>query len=92
MLARVGKPDDVSTRKDWEMMSAHTHQVWRSVGVRAYGCGHLGTNRHRRESQGRVVRVTGQGATPPDGMFTQPELRALLEASTTRPAAKRIPL
>ena len=33
----------------------------------------------------KVAWVTGQGTPPPDGMFTEPELRALLEALTTRP-------
>jgi hypothetical protein len=84
VLARVGKPDDVSTRKDWELMSDPTREVWRygaSGHMAAATLGQIGIDENHK-----VAWVTGQGAPPPDGMFTQPELRALLEALNDLPA------
>lgn len=85
VLALVGKPDDVTTSKDWGGWGfAHTQSVWRygtASHTSAATLGEIGI-----DSDHRVAWVTGQGTPPPDGMFTEPELKNLLEALDDLPS------
>ena len=82
-IALLGKPDDVSTEKDWGRRSADTRETWRygASGHMAVALGRLGIDENRK-----VVWVIGRGTPPPEGLFTEPELRKLLEALSRLPA------
>ncbi|HXY34853.1 MAG TPA: hypothetical protein VEI07_11540 [Planctomycetaceae bacterium] len=82
-VALVGQPDDVSTDKDWNGALPHTLKILR-----------YGASGHRRaatlgqiwiDDDHRVQYLFGQGTPPPEGMFTEPELRRLLEALNELP-------
>jgi hypothetical protein len=87
VLALVGKPDDVTTSKDWGGWGfGHTQKVWRygAAGhMAAATLGQLGI-----DADHRIAWVTGQGTPPPEGMFTEPELRNLLETLHDLPSQK----
>jgi hypothetical protein len=77
VIALVGKPDDVSTQKDWDFSPADVREIWR------YGAaGHMKVATLGQidiDHAGRVAEVFGQGSPPPDGLFTEAELSRLCE-------------
>ncbi len=77
VIALVGKPDDVSTQKDWDFSPADVREIWRygAAGhMKVATLGQIDINH-----AGRVEEVFGQGSPPPDGMFTEAELSKLCE-------------
>jgi hypothetical protein len=78
VLARVGTPDDVMTQKDPHFGLGDVREIWR-YGV----AGHMQVATLGQiciSQQHRVKYVFGQGAPPPEGMFTEAELKQLFEA------------
>src|ERR1700722_15216764 len=75
VIALVGKPDDVTTQKDWEVVFADVREIWRYGAAGPMQVATLG--QIEINGAGRVAQVFGQGAPPPDGMFTEPELTKL---------------
>ncbi|HXY37074.1 MAG TPA: hypothetical protein VEI07_22795, partial [Planctomycetaceae bacterium] len=83
VIALVGQPDDVSTDKDWGGSLGHVQRILR------YGAsGHLKAATLGQiwiDDDHRVRNVFGRGTPPPEGLFTEPELRRLLEALNELP-------
>ncbi|HEX4072873.1 MAG TPA: hypothetical protein VHX68_16960, partial [Planctomycetaceae bacterium] len=77
VIALVGKPDDVSTQKDWDFSPADVREIWR------YGAaGHMKVATLGQidiDHAGRVSEVFGQGSPRPGGLFTETELSRLFE-------------
>jgi hypothetical protein len=81
--ALLGLPDDVSTDKDWQGRINHTLKILRygaSGHMKAATLGQICIDQDHR-----VQYISGQGAPPPDGLFTEAELRRLLEALNDLP-------
>lgn len=79
VVALLGKPDAVSTEESFEVKRInHARAIWR------YGV----SGRRKAATLGeiciddkhQVQYISGQGTPPPNGVFTEPELRRLLEA------------
>jgi hypothetical protein len=77
IIALVGKPDDVTTQRDWQVAFADVREIWRYGAAGPMQVATLG--QIEINGAGRVAQVFGQGAPPPDGMFTEPELTTLLQ-------------
>jgi hypothetical protein len=78
VIALLGQPDDVTTDKDWGGRINHTLKIWRygaSGHMKAATLGQICIDDNHR-----VQYVSGQGKPPTEGLFTEPELRLLLEA------------
>jgi hypothetical protein len=79
VIALIGKPDDVTTQKDWNVsfVGMSVREIWR---YGAAGPMHVATlGQIDISAAGRVAEVFGQGAPPPEGMFTEPELTKLFQ-------------
>ena len=78
VVALLGKPDDVHKQIDWGSMLFNARKMWRygaaghrqaaTLGQVCFDQGH------------KVSYVSGQGTPPPEGLFTEPELKTLLQA------------
>ena len=78
----LGPPDDVLTRKDVQGLN-DALEIWR------YGAsGHMKPATLAQisiDGEHRAQSIYGLGAPPPEGMFTEPELRRILEALSDVP-------
>ena len=84
VVALLGKPDDVQTQIDWGNILFNADTMWR------YGAsGHLqGATLGQVcfDQAQKVTHFSGQGTPPPEGLFTEAELRPLLEALFALPS------
>jgi hypothetical protein len=88
VLVLLGRPDDVSTQKDWNFRLANALEIWRygaSGHMRPATLGQLSINRNHR-----VQYASGGGIAPPDGMFDELQLRQILEALDELPAVDEL--
>jgi thiol-disulfide isomerase/thioredoxin len=76
VIAIVGRPDDIGNKKEANL--GHTLEIWR-----------YGTSGHKKPAtlgqiwidvDHRVQLIAGQGTPPPEGLFTESELRRILAA------------
>jgi hypothetical protein len=77
VLALIGKPDDIRVRWYSGALMKRPDEEWRygvSQHLAPAMLGEVGF-----DENARVRFVSGQGAPPPDGLFTERELRHLLE-------------
>ncbi len=82
VVALVGQPDDVTTGRDRERLDL-ARKVWRygvSAHMKVATLGQICIDGNRC-----VEYVSGQGTPPAEGLFTEPELRRLLEALNDLP-------
>jgi hypothetical protein len=77
VLALLGKPDDVSTENHPFKFLRYGSSGHMKAATLGYVC--------IDQEHDRVQCVSGQGTPPPDGLFTEPELRRLLEALNDLP-------
>ena len=76
VLALIGKPDDIRVSGYSGGLMKRPDEEWRygvSQHLAPAMLGEVGFDENQR-----VRFVSGQGAAPPDGLFTEPELRGLL--------------
>ena len=76
VLALIGKPDDIRASGYSGGLMKRPDEEWRygvSQHLAPAMLGEVGFDENQR-----VRFVSGQGAAPPDGLFTEPELRGLL--------------
>jgi hypothetical protein len=89
VIALVGRPDDVSTEKDWPWRHGGTLKILRygaSGHMKAATLGQICIGKDHRVPDSFGERAfSGQGAPPPEGLFTEAELRRLLEALNDLP-------
>ncbi|HEV8000340.1 MAG TPA: hypothetical protein VGP63_10700, partial [Planctomycetaceae bacterium] len=74
VLALVGKPDDIRASGTWGASQAREWRYGVSQHLAQAMLGEVGI-----DGSQRVHFVSGQGAPPRDGLFTEPELRNLLQ-------------
>jgi hypothetical protein len=83
VIALVGQPDDVATDKDWRGRISHVQRIWRygaSGHMKMATLGQVCLDEDRR-----VKYLSGRGTPPREGLFTERELRRLLEALNDLP-------